>query len=209
MKSLLMLLLSINFAFAGLFGQAKVGQEDTEIFFSILDYGRKNHVYMNIFLEGEGEHRHRQVYGYIPIETYHAVFNTEESLELSIEDGDNQYDFKASGPLNDRSISITTIFYDDDKMVAQKEITTIKLTDVTADIKIEAFRRKQILFYVGKLRKVETTEAFDLPIDRSGVGLFGDNRGWPLGKVNTIEGLIEAGKDTSTEALRNACQVEC
>ena len=61
----------------------------------------------------------------------------------------------------------------------------------------------------GELKITEDNKADDLKVDRSGIPMYGDNPGWPLGRVITWKNLRKALADPTTENFGNVCEQEC
>ena len=183
--------------------------QGSDINFDIMDFQEPNTVGIDIKLDGGNDSKYRSVFFNLNVDDYIAIFNTNQVVNGNKVRSGSIVSFSASGAVNDRKVRFETESLDDNDEVAQKEVTTITMKNGKASVNIEAYRRKQILFYVGKLKKVSETETVNLVINNDGVGLYGDNRGWPSGKVVSIEALLEAAANNSTSGLKAACEVEC
>lgn len=197
-------------AHAGLMGKIK-GHDESRLSVSILDYDLRKHVGINIYLDVEGEQGYSHISFYMPIGTYHTIFNSGENTEGEYKDMSTRILYSAIGPKEERDIVFEKQFLNDSGRfeIAMKEIVHITLRNSNASIGIEAFRRELTLFYVGELESVAHNTVDNMTIERDGVWLYSDNTSFPLGKVVTIEGLKAAGENTSTKALLEACEAEC
>lgn len=177
----------------------------SHVYFDILDYQPMNTISLDLNVAGNDQASYRHMATYISVDDYLDLFNSDKDISFD----SDRLSYEAFGSVKNRVVIISLKSLDDSGNVAQKEIATITMSGKKASVKIQAFRRKQVFFYVGKLKLVSENTAYDLDINRDGIGLFGDNRGWPLGKVTSLEGLEQAVSDTSTSGLREACEADC
>jgi hypothetical protein len=175
------------------------------VYLDILDFQPMNTISLDLNVDGSDDARYRHMATYISVDDYLDLFNSDKEVSFD----SDRLSYEAFGSLKNRVVIISLKSLDDSGNVAQKEIATITMSGKTASVKIQAFRRKKIFFYVGDLKQVAENTAYGLEVNRDGVGLFGDNRGWPLGKVTTLEGLEAAVSDTSSNGLKEACEAEC
>lgn len=208
-KAFIALLMGLSFTVnASLIGGFNGGSSFAN--FDILDFTPRNTIGINFYIDGEIEQRYRHVSFRLDVNTYNEIFNTDKELSNTLlPDRESKIIYSAKSENGKRTIKFETQFLDDDGMIAMKEETTVVMNNGKASINIKAYTRKVFFGIVGPLRKRSNETVTNLKIDASGVGLFGDNHGHPLGKVVTLEGLLNAASDTSTRALINACEVEC
>ncbi|MCB9061319.1 MAG: hypothetical protein H6622_07345 [Halobacteriovoraceae bacterium] len=184
-----------------------VEDEQTHLGISIMSDQRPNTVEVNIYLNGKKDYRYRHIFFYLDIESYNNLFNSELSVSGQYEmDSDFLIKYRGNGTYDNRTIIFETQFFDDDEMIASKEISTIVLHDLKADISIEAYRRRVFLGFVGSLRSVAKTKAFDMDVDRSGIFFYGGNKNQIIGKTAIYENIIAAGKDNSYKSLKRLCE---
>lgn len=198
-----MIILASTLSHAGLLGA--IEGKNSYVYVDIMDFQPTDTVSFELKVDGNDKDVYRHLFAYLPVDDYYELFNTENDISMSTE----KLIYKASGGFDDRTISIEKRALDDSNDIAQKEIATIRIQENKASLEVKAYRRKNILFYVGDLKLVSTNKVSGLSVSRNGVGLFADNRGWPLGKVLTREGLNQATSDTSTESLKQACEIDC
>lgn len=179
--------------------------QNSYVFLDILDFQPSNQISLELQADGDSESKYRNISTYLPVQDYYLLFNTGENFSVKTP----ELEYSAFGPKSNRTIIITSLTLDDSQQVAQKEVATLKIKNEKAELTVQAYRKKRVLFYVGELKLVETTTVSNLTVNRDGVELFVDNRGWPLGKVVTQEGLYEASANTSTNALRDSCEAHC
>jgi len=179
--------------------------KNSHVYLDILDYQPMNTVALDLKVDGDDEARYRHLSLYLSVDDYMAMFNSEKNYDVELAD----VTLSATGPLFKRHIVIEKRTRDDNGEIAQKELVVIKLQGDKASVNIKAFRRKKFLFYVGSLKQVSENSVSNINVIRKGVELFSDNRGWPLGRVLTLDGLINAVEDTSTSGLLEACEADC
>ena len=180
--------------------------KDSRIFIDIFDYQSTGTVSFEVRVnEGQEDLNDRQLFSLIPVDGYIDMFLSDKVVEVS----GQELSYKASGTVNNRNIEITQVSLDDNGEIAAKKVAKIKIKGDTGSVEVKAFGRTQFLFWVGDLKEKSSAKATGLSIQRDGVVLYGDNRGWPLGKVTTLGGLLRASADTSTRGLKNACEAEC
>jgi hypothetical protein len=197
-------ILSVMSANASLVGSLE--GDKVHAYFDIRDYQQRNTVGVEFDLGNDSVNsKYTQTFFNINVEDYLEIFNTANSVTSE----SPELDYTAIGIVSQRIISFTSKSIDDGGDIAKKEVTTIRLHGDRADISIEAFRRKRSFFVLGKLKSVSVVTVNDIKIIRNGVSLYGDNRGWPLGKVITETALLKAASDTSTNGLEAACEVDC
>lgn len=179
--------------------------------FNILDYQEKDTVNFDMrFKSGNGDPNERQVFFNLPIDNYLDIFNSNKNVSVSSQKLSlGEISYSATGELTKRNIQISYKTFDDENDVSHKYNITIKLNEDTADLEMKMFGRKRIFFYVTDLRLRVKNKAKNVSFKRNGVCLYGDNLGWPLGKVITEEGLISAAADTSTLNLQRASEAKC
>lgn len=205
MKSLLFagLILISAPSFASLLGLIEGSNSYVEV--AILDYQPKATVDLEIQVDGTSENGYRHISAYLAVDAYNALFNSNEELSVETE----TLNYSAKNEYDQRIVTIERLALDDSGEVASKDVATIVMTVDTATLKVQAYRRKQFLVFVGDLKLVSESKMDGLVVYREGISLYGDNKGWPLGKVITQKGLEKATQDTSTSGLKGACEAEC
>lgn len=216
MKSLFFLsiyLFSLT-ASANLIGSASKKNSKSNFSISIMDFQRPNSVSLNIFMNGMENARFRQLNKYLPVEMYDEIFHQE------IPEGGYNYGsigdawdvtvFTARMENGNRVIYIkNTITDPDSREKVGQDFIDITFKGEKASIKFKAIRLVKHFFFFSKLKTVAENEVHNLNVKKDGVWLYGDNKGQPLGRVITYDGLLEAAKDTSTRALIEACEADC
>ena len=211
------LMVYAGMAHASLLGkiQAQDDPDGTYMQVAIMDYGPENHVEFGVYLEGTENSYYRHVFLHIPIDFYNSLFNSNEDMEGHVEGylSTDEIKYTATSSAEDsRSVTMEVLVKDTSERVdiASKKIVKVDMQGDTATVSIESFGRKKKWFgRLGKLKSVNLKVVKNMMVYRDGVGLYGDNKDVPLGKVLTLEGLKKAGEDTSTSALLKACEAEC
>lgn len=179
----------------------EINNSNAEVTFGVLSYTGKNAVSLNAaILEGEGEARNRSILARIPLDTYIKMTNSSSDVEVINEDAE----FRATGPKNNRTIEITDNYRADNGDLKLKTVMTLILKGSKASLNIKDYAKK----FMRGMRLRAENQVDNISFSRKGICLY-DISGRPLGKVLSTKALKKAASDTSETALEKASEEKC
>lgn len=184
--SVLIILVSAS-ANAKLIGQ--IAGDSGALYIDVLDFQAPNTVNLRLMVEGEEDLNDRVLSVMMNIDLYNTLFNSDDYVETSI-DGQN-FDYSYHGETVNggiRKISIVLTYGEGPTMIDLR-VATITIDGDKASIELMKTSRENA---ASELEDDFYGMANELDVKRTGICLYGDNRGWPEARVTSFSALQKA-----------------
>lgn len=168
--------------------------------FGVNDYTPRGVIDFKGRLAEEGKEYHTGFMIELTFDQYKKIFESNSDVSLSlIEGSSDECLIEASSNGNIRTVVMTTEVYNENVYLAKKVFSMTIVDGRIVEIAHKVKRKKHalILFTVPGIY-----DYFDVATavssEREGLGVYGDNERWPLGKILSYENIINELGDSGT-----------
>ena len=148
---------------------------------------------------------------FLSLEDFQLLFASDETVKEITTNGFIGATTASAGNKGDqeRWVEIEQRYHDDDGRLVHRKVLSFELSDqqITA-VHLQINKRRQIFGIPLNMKRV-FDDGSELERQATGLGMYRDNRGWPVGRVLSLVGVKKALDDPRETTFSQVCESEC